>query len=394
MAENIEKSITTKVVHGCQSFDSLTGAVSVPIYQSATFRHPALYESTGYDYSRLQNPTREALEKTIARLENAQHGLAFSTGMAAISTVIKLFKTGDHLIVSDDLYGGTYRLFQEIYQGYGLKFSYVDTSKINDIESAMTKDTKAFFIETPSNPTMKITDLEAVNLLAKKSGIMVIVDNTFLTPYFQRPLELGADIVVHSGTKFLGGHNDTLAGLIALNSDEWAERLRLIQKSEGAVLAPFDSWLIIRGIKTLSVRLERQQENAMIISAWLAVQPEVEKVYYAGLEDSQGYDIMKRQASGFGSMISFSVKQVDTVERLLKKVKLILFAESLGGVETLMTYPIVQTHAAIPADIRERVGVDEKLLRLSVGIEDVWDIIRDLEQAFKIDEEISELGRV
>jgi len=368
-------------VHGCKGCDPVTGSVSFPIYQSATFRHPGLNQTTGYDYSRVQNPTREELESTIAILESGKHGFAFSSGMAAVSTVLSLFEPGQHIVVSDDLYGGTYRLFEEIYKRYGIEFTYADTSCIHQLEKALKSTTAAIFIETPSNPMMKVTDIEAVAGIAKSEKLLTIVDNTFLTPYFQRPLELGADIVIHSGTKYLGGHNDTLAGFIIVNNDDLAERIRLIQKSEGAVLAPFDSWLILRGIKTLGIRLEKQEKNALAVAEWLRGHKKVERVYYVGLNDHEGYEISKRQASGFGAMISFSVKDTSLVEHVLKRVRVIIFAESLGGVESLITYPIVQTHSAIPEEMRERLGVNDKLLRLSVGIENVNDIINDLEQA-------------
>lgn len=376
-------SIKTKVVHGFKGYDSQTGAISFPIYQSATFRHPGLNESTGYDYSRLQNPTREELEKTIADLENAKYGFAFSSGMAAVSTVIKLFSPGDHLLVSDDLYGGTYRIFEEIYKKFGIEADFIDTSSTEEVIKDFKPNTVAVFIETPSNPMMKISDIAAISECAKSRGALMIVDNTFLTPYFQRPMKLGADIVIHSATKYLGGHNDTLAGALVLNDDKLAEQIQLIQKSEGAVLSPFDSWLILRGIKTLGLRMERQQENAVKIAQWLKKHPKVDKVYYAGLPESAGYETCRKQAEGFGAMISFSVSNKEMVEKILKRVQVILFAESLGGVESLITYPMVQTHAAIPQEIRERIGVDDKLLRLSVGIEDSEDLIHDLEQALR-----------
>jgi len=376
-------NIETRLVHGCKGFDPHTGAVSFPIYQSATFRHPGLYQTTGYDYSRLQNPTREELENTVACLEDGKYCFAFASGMAAVSTVLSLFAPGDHIIVSDDLYGGTYRIFEEIYKKYGMEFSYIDTSKTGEVEKYIKSNTAAVFIETPSNPMMKVTDIAFAAGLARSKNILTIVDNTFLTPYFQKPLGLGADIVIHSGTKFLGGHNDTLVGFIVVNDDSLSERLKLIQKSEGAVLAPFDSWLILRGIKTLGVRLQRQQENALKIAHWLKQHKNVEDVYYAGLPGHEGYSISKRQSSGFGSMISFAVKNTAMVEKVLEKVKVIIFAESLGGVESLITYPIVQTHSAIPVEMREKLGVNEKLLRLSVGIEAVEDIICDLEQALE-----------
>ncbi|HEX2927846.1 MAG TPA: PLP-dependent aspartate aminotransferase family protein [Ruminiclostridium sp.] len=380
---SIQTEIDTKVVHGCKGYDLHTGAVSFPIYQSATFRHPGLNQTTGYDYSRLQNPTREELENTMAILEKGKYGFAFSSGMAAISSVLKMFSPGRHLIVSDDLYGGTYRIFEEVYKNYGLQFSYVDTSKIEEIKKEYKSNTTAIFIETPTNPTMKVADIRSIAELAKSQNSMLIVDNTFLTPYFQQPLELGADIVIHSGTKYLGGHNDTLAGLAVLKDDDYAERLKLIQKSEGAVLSPFDSWLLLRGIKTLGIRLERQQQNAVEIANRLKNHKNVKKVYYVGLPEHDGHELSLKQASGFGSMISFEVSSAEIVEKVLQKVKIIMFAESLGGVESLITYPMLQTHSAVPEEIRERLGVNERLLRLSVGIENVKDLVYDLEQALE-----------
>ncbi|MDD2372137.1 MAG: PLP-dependent aspartate aminotransferase family protein [Syntrophomonadaceae bacterium] len=375
-------SIETRVVHGNRNYDSYTGAISFPIYQTATFRHPGPGESSGYDYSRSENPTREVVEKTLANLESGTSAYAFSSGMAAIATVLELFAPGDHLVVSDDLYGGTYRLFQEVSRRHGLSFSFVDSSVLNNVLTSIQTNTRAFFIETPSNPMMKISDLHAIIAAARNHRIKTIIDNTFLTPYYQRPLELGADIVVHSGTKFLGGHNDTLAGFVVVNDEKTGERIKFLQMSIGATLAPLDSWLIMRGLKTLSVRLERQQHNARLIAEWLQRHQQVEKVYYAGLPDHPGHNLIQKQSSGFGAMISFSVKDATLVERILKSVQLIAFAESLGGVESLITYPMTQTHAAVPKEIRDRLGVNERLLRLSVGIEEVEDIIADLEQAF------------
>lgn len=377
------KRIETTLVHA-GGIEDKTGSVSCPIYQTATFRHPGLGHSTGYDYSRQQNPTREALEITVAKLEKGVAGFALSSGMAAITTVFKLFSPGQHIIFSEDLYGGTYRLINDIYKKYGLSFSFVDTSKIQNVEEAIQENTAAFFIETPTNPMMKITDLHKLAALASDKGILTIVDNTFMTPYYQKPLELGADIVVHSGTKFLCGHNDTLAGFAVVNNNELAESIKLIQVSEGAVLSPFDSWLVLRGIKTLAVRLERQQQNALKVAEWLQKQSCVEKVFYVGLPDHPGYQIMKEQSSGFGSMISFKLKKHAMINAVLSNLKLITFAESLGGVESLITYPILQTHQAVPDEIKARLGIDDRLLRLSVGIEAVDDIIEDLKQAFQV----------
>jgi len=373
--------IETILVHGSKGFDETTGAVSFPIYQSATFRHPGLYETTGYDYSRLQNPTREELEKTIAKLEGGNEGLAFSSGMAAISTIFSFFKSGDNLIFSDDLYGGTYRLAEEIYKKLGISVTYIDTRNLKMVEEAIKTNTRAIFVETPTNPMMKVTDIKLIAELGHSKSLIVIIDNTFLTPYFQNPIKLGADIVVHSGTKYLGGHNDTLAGLLIVKDPSLAEQFRLIQKSVGAVLSPFDSWLILRGMKTLAIRLEREQESAFKVASFLKVNKNVENVYYVGLPDDEGYNISKLQARGFGGMISFRVKESSLVEKILKRIKVITFAESLGGVETLITYPMVQTHAAIPEEIRIKLGVDDRLLRLSIGLENAEDIIQDLEEA-------------
>ena len=318
---------------------------------------------------------------TVAKLEQGSHGLAFSSGMAAITTVLKLFKPGDHLIVSDDLYGGTYRLFEEIYKPYGILYDFIDTADLDLTRRCMLPNTRCLFVETPTNPMMKISDIAALAVLAHQNGALLAVDNTFLTPYYQRPIELGADIVVHSGTKYLGGHNDTLSGFAVVRDDVIAERLRLIQKTEGAVLSPFDSWLILRGIKTLALRMERHQQNALAVSAWLKEHPRVEQVHYAGLPDHPGYELMKRQSAEFGAMIAFSVDDIALVEQVLSRVKMIRFAESLGGVESLITYPIIQTHNYIPRDILFRLGITDRLLRLSVGIENAEDIIEDLVQA-------------
>lgn len=375
--------LETRLVHGSKGYDEHTGAISFPIYQSATFRHPGLHQTTGYDYSRLQNPTREELENTLALLEDGAAGFAFSTGVAAVSAALSYYKPGDHLIVSDDLYGGTYRLFTEIFSHYGITASFTDTSWFPNIEKALQQNTKAIFLETPSNPLMKVTDIEAVVQFAREHRLQVLVDNTFLSPYYQRPLTLGADIVLHSGTKFLGGHNDTLAGLAVVRDAKLAEHFKFMQKAGGAVLAPFDSWLILRGIKTLAVRMDRQQQTAIKMAEFLKTLPEIDKVYYTGLPEHKGHEISKKQSSGFGSMISFTVKKLETVEKLLNGVRVIAFAESLGGVESLITYPHTQTHAEIPHEVRSRIGVTEKLLRLSIGLEDVQDLINDFERAIR-----------
>lgn len=376
-----EYNIKTELVHGHRGYDEKTGAVSYPIYQSATFRHPALFESTGYDYSRTQNPTREELEDTIASLENGCGALAFSSGMAAISNIFSYFKPGDHLIVSDDLYGGTYRLLEKVYKKYNITATYIDFTDLRNLEDAINENTRAIFIESPSNPMMKVTDIRRAAAIGMKRGLLTIVDNTFLSPYFQKPLELGADLVVHSGTKFLGGHDDTLAGFIVAKDIPLLEELRFLQNSIGAVLAPLDSWLILRGLKTLAVRMERQQENAIKIASWLKTHSLVESVYYVGLPEHPDYEVSRSQSTGFGSMISFSIKNPEKIKKILSSLKVITFAESLGGVKTLMTYPYYQTHADISEETRNRLGVNENLLRISVGIEDLEDLIKDLDQA-------------
>jgi len=373
----------TLCIHGSKTRYDTTGAVSVPIFQSATFSHPGVGLSTGYDYSRLQNPTREHLEKTVAQLENGIDALAFSTGMAAVTALMELFSPGDHIISSDDLYGGTHRLFSHISLKNGLSFDFTDTSDISRVAPLIRPETKAIFIETPTNPMMQVTDLAAVSELCKKHGLLLIVDNTFLTPYFQRPLDLGADIVVHSGTKYLGGHNDTLAGFLVVSDASLSERLRFIYKTTGACLSPFDSWLMIRGIKTLAVRMERQQESALKIAQWLCSHKKIKAVHYVGLPTHPHYAVSMKQASGFGAMISFETDSERTALDLLENVKVIQYAESLGGVESLITYPMLQPHADIPKQEREAKGINERLLRLSVGLESAADLIEDLEQALE-----------
>lgn len=372
----------SKVVHGALGCEPLTGAVSFPIYQTATFRHRGLGQSTGFDYTRLQNPTRQELERTMAILENGKEGFAFSSGQAANMALFTILDPGDHVILSDDIYGGTYRIGEDIFGKYGIKFTYVDMADLDKVKACITPDTKMFFVETPTNPMMHIADIRKISEIAKSIGAYLVVDNTFLTPYFQRPLDLGADIVVHSGTKYIGGHNDTIAGLVITSDNQTLiDHFRLQLKSHGNGLAALDSWLLIRGLKTLALRMEKHNENAKIVAEWLKKHPKVTKVYYAGFEDHPGYDVMKSQATGFGGMISFAVDSVETVKKLLEGVDMILFAESLGGTETLITYPMTQTHESIPAERREAIGITDKFIRISVGIEHVDDIIKDLERA-------------
>jgi len=374
--------IDTQAVQIGLEWDTRTGAMSVPIYQTATFRHPGLGMSTGFDYSRSGNPTRMTLENGIARLDGGAKGFAYASGMAAISSLLMLFSSGDHLIVTEDLYGGTCRLFDRVFSQFGLTFTYVDTSDTPAVLAAVTPATKAIFVETLTNPLLKFADLGALSAICRERNLLLIADNTFLTPYLLRPLDLGADISVYSATKYLSGHNDTVAGLVAVKDPQLADRVLFHQNAAGAVLGPQDSWLVIRGMKTLGVRLDRQQENAIRIARWLERHPLVRKVFYPGLEDHPDHELMKRDARGFGAMIAFEVVSHALVEQVLLKTELISFAESLGGVESLMTFPELQTHADIPPELRARLGINNVLLRLSVGIENADDLIGDLAQAF------------
>jgi cystathionine gamma-synthase len=375
--------LETACIHALRNTSPQTGAVAVPIYQTATFAHPGVGQSTGYDYSRSGNPTREHTEVLLAALEGGIAAFAFTSGMAAMSALMELFAPEDEIIATDDLYGGTIRLFGHISKKNGIIIHYADTSDLAAVKAAITAKTKAIFIESPTNPMMKVTDITEIKDLTVGRDITLIVDNTFLTPYFCNPIALGADIVLHSGTKYLGGHNDTLAGFVVAKGGNTAEKLKFIQKTTGAVLSPFDSFLITRGIKTLALRMEKSQQNALHIAQWLKKQPKITKVHYVGLPEHPAYELSKRQARGFGSMISFSLNSTEAARQILNKVKLILFAESLGGAETLITYPLTQTHADVPESERLARGIDDKLLRLSVGIEAVEDIIEDLAQAME-----------
>lgn len=374
--------IDTILAHAGLCSDQTTGAISTPIYQTATFRHPALGVSTGYDYSRSINPTRQALENVLAELERGDRGFAFASGMAAITAVLMLFSCGDHLIVSNDLYGGTYRIFEKNFRQFGLTVTYADTSNPDAIQrSIIPARTRAIFLETPTNPLMKITDIKAIVTLARRNNLLTIVDNTFMTPYLQRPLEFGIDIVVHSGTKYLGGHNDLLAGIVVTGSAELSQKVGFVQNSTGGILGPQDSWLLLRGLKTLALRMEKQQTNAAQIANWLVNNRRIKTVYYPGLPNHPGHCIQAEQSAGFGAMLSFRVPDLRWVEQIINHVKVITYAESLGGVETLITYPVKQTHGDIPLEMRQEIGVTDDLLRLSVGIEDVNDLIADLNQS-------------
>lgn len=357
------------------------GAVSFPIFQTATYAHPGLGQSTGFDYSRLQNPTREHLEKIVAQLEGGIDAFALSSGMAAVALLSEIFHQGDEIIADSDLYGGSIRLFDNVLKNKDVKVCYTECYK-SDFNHLITPKTKAVYIETPTNPMMNVTDIAKNAEIAHNHNLLLIVDNTFLSPYFQNPLKLGADVVIHSGTKFLSGHNDTLAGFIVTKRVDIQEKLRFLIKTTGAGLAPFDSWLVERGIKTLAVRMEKAQSNAIKIAQWLNNQPKVNRVIYPGLHTHPGYEIMKRQARGFGSMITFEVENKALVEQILSKVKLIKFAESLGGVETLITYPTTQTHADVPEETRLKNGITDCVLRLSVGIENADDLIEELGKCF------------
>lgn len=372
----------SKVVHGALGTEPLTGAVSMPIFQAATFRHPEFGQTTGFAYSRLENPTRLELERTMAILEGGIRGFAFSSGQAANMAVFSLLEPGDHIILSDDIYGGTFRIIGDVFGKYGIEHTYVDMSDLDAVQAAIQKNTKMFFIETPTNPMMKVADIHAVSEIAKGIGALTVVDNTFLTPYFQKPLTLGADIVTHSSTKYLGGHNDTISGIVVVKDDEEiVEKINIHIKSHGSQLAPLDSWLVLRGIKTLAVRMDKHNANAKKVAHWLREQKKVEKVYYVGFEDHKDYDVTLKQTTGFGGMISFTVDSEETVMKILKNVDMIMFAESLGGTETLITYPTTQTHEDTPEDVKEKLGITRSFLRMSVGIENPDDIIADLDRA-------------
>ena len=374
--------INSLLIHGGIDGDETTGAVNVPVYQTSTYKQDGLGQTRGgWEYSRTGNPTRAALEKLIADLEKGEYGLAFASGLAAISTVLSLFKTGDKLIVSDNIYGGTFRILDNVFNNFDITYKIVDTSDLEAVKAAIDDDVKAIYVESPANPLLTVTDIEAVSKVAKESGRLLIVDNTFMTPYLQRPLELGADIVIHSGTKYLGGHSDVVSGFVVVSDKKLADRLYYLQNAIGGILGPWDSYLMIRGIKTLGVRMDRHVENAKKIANWLAGSGYVDKVYYPGLETDPGYEVQKKQADGPGAMISFTLKKEYDYKKFFKSTKLVTLAESLGGVESLLCHPATMTHAAIPKEISEEVGITDELIRLSVGIEDVDDIIADLEQA-------------
>lgn len=382
------KNIESALIHGGIYGDKLTNAVNVPIYQTSTYAQDSLGHHKGYEYSRTGNPTREALEALIAELESGEAGFAFASGMAAITAVLSLFKTGDKIIISSNVYGGTFRVLDKIFKNFGINYSIEDTTNLETIDEKITEDVKAILIESPANPLLTITDIRGIAELAKKHNILSIVDNTFMTPYLQRPIELGVDIVVHSATKYLGGHSDLIAGLVVVNNDDLAEKLHFIQNATGGILQPFDSFLLIRGIKTLSVRMDRHVENAEKAAEFLQNHKAVSRIYYPGLPDSQGYKINKTQAKNGGAMLSFELKAGYNIEKFFTSLNLIALAESLGGVESLVCHPASMTHASIPYEIRQKVGITDGLIRLSLGIESIDDIIVDLSNAIENSKEM------
>ena len=373
----------TDAIHAGQEPDPSTGAVTIPIYQTSTYVQEGLGKHKGYEYARTKNPTRLALEQNMAVLERGAAGYAFASGMAAETAITQLLlKQGDHAICSDNVYGGTFRLFDKIVRHYGIDFSYVTTSDPETVRKALRPNTRMVFIETPTNPVMAITDIRTIAEIAHTNETRVVVDNTFMSPYFQRPLELGADIVVHSTTKYLNGHSDSVGGIVVLKHKEDAEKLAFIQNAAGAILSPFDSWLVLRGIKTLPVRMEAHNANGVTVAKYLSAKKQVQKIYYPGLPTHPGHELAKKQMSGFGAMIAFDLGSLDRAKTFLGQVRLCSLAESLGGVETLISHPATMTHASVPAEQRARLGITDGLVRISVGIEDVEDLIADLEQAF------------
>ena len=372
---------STTAIHAGNEPDSATGAVSVPIYQTSTYAQDALGKHKGFEYARTQNPTRSALEKNISALEGARFGFAFASGMSAIDAALKLVKGGDHVILGDNTYGGTFRLFNKILTDYGIEFDLADTSDISSLEKAFKPNTKMVFVETPTNPVMTVSDLRAVSDLAHANGAKVVCDNTFLSPYFQQPIALGCDVVVHSTTKYLNGHSDSVGGFLALNDETDAERIAFIQNGIGAILSPFDSFLVLRGTKTLAVRMEAHDRNGRQVANFLAEHPAVQKVYYPGLASHPQHELAKRQQTGFGGMVAFETGSLANAKKVLEGVKLCTLGESLGGVESLISHPASMTHASVPADTRDRLGITDGLVRISVGIEDIEDILEDLDQA-------------
>jgi cystathionine gamma-lyase/cystathionine beta-lyase/cystathionine gamma-lyase/homocysteine desulfhydrase len=373
---------STDCIHAGQEPEPVTGAVTYPIFQTSTYVQPELGRNKGYEYARTKNPTRSVLEAALAALERGKHGHCFASGMSAIDVVFRMLQSGDHVVAGENMYGGSYRLFSRVLEKFGLQFTYVDTSSVDAVRNAMRDNTGVVFLETPTNPMMTITDIAACAEVAHAGGALVVVDNTFCSPYLQRPIELGADIVVHSTTKFLNGHSDSVGGAVISNSDEVAEKIGFLQNAVGAILSPFDSWLVLRGIKTLAVRMRRHEENGMAMARYLANHAKVKKVYYPGLPNHPGHALAERQMNGFGALISFELGSLENAKRFLDRVRLCSLGESLGGVETLISHPETMTHASVPIADRTRLGITPGLVRISVGIEDVEDLIADLENAF------------
>ncbi|RAL21834.1 cystathionine gamma-synthase [Lujinxingia litoralis] len=372
----------TRAIHAGQEPDPSNGAIMTPIFQTSTYVQSSPGKHQGFEYTRTHNPTRNALEDCLASLEKGKHGVAFASGCAATTTILHMLKAGDHVVSGDDVYGGTYRLFTKVFRPMGLGFSFVDMTNLDAFKAALTPATRLVWLESPTNPMLKICDIEAICDIAHEQGIPVVVDNTFMSPYFQNPLMLGADLVVHSTTKFINGHSDVVGGVVITNDDEAAEKLRFLQNSMGAVPGPFDSWLVLRGVKTLAVRMRQHEANAKVIAAYLEKHPAVERVLYPGLESHPQHAIAKKQMSGFGGMITFILKDgLEPARQMLERVKVFALAESLGGVESLIEHPAIMTHASVPPEVRAELGINDGLVRLSVGIEDVDDLVADLEQA-------------
>ncbi len=374
---------STDAIHIGQEPDPATGAIIVPIYQTSTFVQEELGKHKGFEYARTSNPTRARLERNLAALEGGRFAFAFASGMAAIQTVMMLFKSGDHIVAGHNLYGGTFRLFERVLRHFGLSFTYSNTSRLEEVERAIQPRTRLVFIETPTNPVMELTDIAAIARLAHQHGLLLAVDNTFMSPYLQRPLELGADIVVHSTTKYLNGHSDGVGGVAVVNDPELADRLKFLQNAGGAILGPFDAWLVLRGVKTLAVRMRQHDENGRAVAQYLAGHPKVKRVNYPGLPSHPQHELAKRQMRGFGGMLSFETGSLENAKTVLKSVRLCSLAESLGGVETLISHPATMTHASVPPEERRRLGITEGLVRISVGIEDAEDLIADLDQALE-----------
>jgi len=373
----------TDCIHAGQEPEPQTGAVTIPIFQTSTYVQPRLGEHKGYEYARTQNPTRSAVEANLAALERGKHGHCFASGMAAIDTFFRTLQAGDHVVAGENMYGGSYRLFSKVLEKFGLQFTYVDTSCLDAVRGAIQDNTKVLYLETPTNPMMTITDLAACSKIAHERGVLVVVDNTFCSPWLQKPIELGADVVIHSTTKFLNGHSDSVGGVVVSNSDELAEKIGFLQNAMGAILSPFDSWLVLRGTKTLDVRMKRHEENGMAMANYLAHHSKVKKLYYPGLPDHPQHELAKKQMNGFGSMIAFELGSYDNAKKFLDRVRLCSLAESLGGVETLISHPESMTHASVPVETRKRLGITPGLVRISVGIEDIEDLIGDVENAFE-----------